>query len=310
MTERFFDISKQLLELITNSYEANAAEVKCSFNYSKLNQRFSMQVEDDGIGMPSSSLERIKRECFSTKGDNRGRALHRLFDQSQSGYTELEVISPTNNTNGGCRIRIEWDRANIVGNLAVRENIAKGVFVGDIGLSFVLAMATYEKTKLHLDFSCENVALFMMDSEESRSSLNGVSISSASVIAYLTKEIAEQQDNIFGGISHMNSLDELNAMKSAAKEAIAVRDANGVKIVVAMGTCGINAGARETAKAFVDAINDNKFYSAAVCLEGCQGDCANEPIVDVVAVDGTKTRYTKVDCDMAKKIVADLIAKG
>lgn len=109
----------------------------------------------------------------------------------------------------------------------------------------------------------------------------------------------------------MKSLDELRKIKEEVKKSMEMRSGGQrVKIVIGMGTCGIAAGARDTMKAFMEALEAAKLSDVAVTATGCAGFCEREPLVDV-EVQGQKTvRYGKVDRDAAKKIVTQHIIGG
>ena len=109
----------------------------------------------------------------------------------------------------------------------------------------------------------------------------------------------------------MKSLDELRKIKDEVKRSMEMRSGGQrVKVVIGMGTCGIAAGARDTMKAFMEAIDAAKLSDVAVTATGCAGFCEREPLVDV-EVQGQKTvRYGKVDGEAAGKIVAQHIIGG
>ncbi|MFA6567497.1 MAG: hypothetical protein WCS96_04730 [Victivallales bacterium] len=109
----------------------------------------------------------------------------------------------------------------------------------------------------------------------------------------------------------MKSLDELRKIKDEVKKSMEMRSGGQrVKVVIGMGTCGIAAGARDTMKAFMEAIEAAKLSDVAVTATGCAGFCEREPLVDV-EVHGQKTvRYGKVDREAARKIVTQHIIGG
>lgn len=81
------------------------------------------------------------------------------------------------------------------------------------------------------------------------------------------------------------------------------------EIVVGMGSCGIASGARPVKDIFEAAAK--KFgLGIKVSSSGCMGICHMEPIVEVVAIDGKRTLYGRVDPKAAKKIIEQHIANG
>ena len=80
-----------------------------------------------------------------------------------------------------------------------------------------------------------------------------------------------------------------------------------IKIVVAMGTCGIEAGAREVFNALVDEVAERKLAQLKVMRTGCLGDCSVEPVVQVKVIGKEPMTYTHVDVAKAKEIVNSLV---
>ena len=83
-------------------------------------------------------------------------------------------------------------------------------------------------------------------------------------------------------MSTVKSLEDLKRIKA---EALAKRDAKATsgkaQVIVGMGTCGIAAGARETMKAILEAIETDRLEGIVVTQTGCIGQCEWEPIVEV-----------------------------
>jgi NADP-reducing hydrogenase subunit HndB len=88
-----------------------------------------------------------------------------------------------------------------------------------------------------------------------------------------------------------------------------VSDKNFV-VIVAMGTCGIAAGAKKIFNAFFDEIDKHKELGhVTVKQTGCMGLCNIEPTVEVKVAGMDDTIYGKVDIDVVKRIVNDHIIK-
>ena len=106
---------------------------------------------------------------------------------------------------------------------------------------------------------------------------------------------------------------ELNAIKEKMKDQIGNREsvnAETVKIVVGMGTCGLAAGAREVLNVLVDEVAKLNLNNVKVLTDGCVGACNEEPIVTVCAPGKDKVSYGKVDASKAKEIVKEHIVNG
>ena len=108
------------------------------------------------------------------------------------------------------------------------------------------------------------------------------------------------------------SLEELRTLRKDESERIAKRNIHGkdVHVVVAMGTCGINAGAKLTLNSIVDEIEAKGLDNVIVTQAGCQGKCEMEPIVEVYTPALGAVAYGKVDSKLAKQIVDEHIIAG
>src|SRR5690349_11067659 len=109
----------------------------------------------------------------------------------------------------------------------------------------------------------------------------------------------------------VKSLEELKRLKEQALEKRNVKMAAGTaQVTVAMGTCGIAAGARETMKAVLDVIEADSLSGVIVKQTGCIGLCEMEPIVMVEAGSAPKVTYGKVTADKAQRIMKEHVVGG
>ena len=109
----------------------------------------------------------------------------------------------------------------------------------------------------------------------------------------------------------MKNLDELRKIRDEVRKGLELRSGtHRAKIVVGMGTCGIAAGARETMKAFMDALEKAGVSDVAVTATGCAGFCEREPLVDVEITGQAPVRYGKVDVAAASRIVTEHVLGG
>ncbi len=109
----------------------------------------------------------------------------------------------------------------------------------------------------------------------------------------------------------MKNLDELRKIRDEVRKSLDLRGGTQrARIVVGMGTCGIAAGARETMKAFMDALARAGVSDVALTAAGCAGFCDREPCVDVQAADQPIVHYARVKPADAERIVTEHIVKG
>ena len=94
----------------------------------------------------------------------------------------------------------------------------------------------------------------------------------------------------------MKSLEELKAIRDRMQGQVNIReeDADSLRIVVGMATCGIAAGARPVLTAFSDAVQEKGLKNVAVVQTGCVGLCQYEPIVEVYSKGNEKVTYVKM----------------
>jgi NADP-reducing hydrogenase subunit HndB len=109
----------------------------------------------------------------------------------------------------------------------------------------------------------------------------------------------------------IKSLEDLKRVREEALEKRKVKTAEGtVQVTVAMGTCGIAAGARDTMKAILDHIESNNVSGVIVTQTGCIGKCDYEPIVAVVIGAEPKVTYGHINPERAHKIMQEHVAGG
>lgn len=102
----------------------------------------------------------------------------------------------------------------------------------------------------------------------------------------------------------VKSLEELKRLREEALEKRQAKTTSGqAQITVAMGTCGIAAGARETMKAILETIEVESLSGVVVKQTGCLGLCEWEPIVEVTIGAGSKVTYGKVSGAKARQIM-------
>lgn len=112
----------------------------------------------------------------------------------------------------------------------------------------------------------------------------------------------------------MTAIKSLDELKKLREEALAKRkvrtEGSGVQVIVAMGTCGIAAGARETMKTILNQIETQNISRIVVSQTGCIGLCEKEPIVQVVVGDAPKVTYGKVTSEVAVQIMTEHVVGG
>ena len=109
----------------------------------------------------------------------------------------------------------------------------------------------------------------------------------------------------------IKSLEELKRVREEALQKKQMKAAAGnVQVIVAMGTCGIAAGARDTMKSVLNFIETNNLSSVSVTQTGCIGMCEQEPILQVVIGENPKVTYGKVNVEVAEQIMKQHVQNG
>lgn len=109
----------------------------------------------------------------------------------------------------------------------------------------------------------------------------------------------------------IKSLDELKRIREEALQKKQMKaTAGNIQVIVAMGTCGIAAGARDTMKSVLNYIENEKVNGVTVTQTGCMGLCEQEPIVQVVIGDQPKVAYGKVSPQVVEKIMKQHVQNG
>jgi len=112
-------------------------------------------------------------------------------------------------------------------------------------------------------------------------------------------------------MAKIKSLDELMKIKEKAVKDIQMRDTEKKgKIVVAMGTCGIAAGAKETLQAVVNELEKNSIDDVSVVQSGCMGLCDVEPTVEVIMEGNDPIIYGHVSPEQVTRIVDQHVKNG
>jgi NADP-reducing hydrogenase subunit HndB len=109
----------------------------------------------------------------------------------------------------------------------------------------------------------------------------------------------------------MKSLEELKRIKEETLKEMDLRQAKERgKIVVAMGTCGIAAGAKDTLLSIIDELDKQGIHDVKVVQSGCMGLCDREPTVEVSMRDQPAVVYGDVDDANARRIIREHVGAG
>lgn len=102
----------------------------------------------------------------------------------------------------------------------------------------------------------------------------------------------------------MKSLEDLKKMRDEALKKMNMRyTKGGFRIQVGMGTCGIASGAKDVLKGFLKEIEEKNLIDVTVTQVGCMGECAYEPMAEIIDENGQSFVYCSINQTMIKEIV-------
>lgn len=109
----------------------------------------------------------------------------------------------------------------------------------------------------------------------------------------------------------MKSLEELRQIKERALQRRKLSgEGSRARVVVAMGTCGIAAGARDTMSSILKELEQRDIADVIVTQTGCLGLCEYEPIVQVQIGEQEMVTYGNIGTDRVATIIDEHIVNG
>ncbi|GET32000.1 NADP oxidoreductase [Prolixibacter bellariivorans] len=108
-------------------------------------------------------------------------------------------------------------------------------------------------------------------------------------------------------MSKIKSLEELRKLREEVQTRMKLRENSDksedlVRIKVAMATCGIASGARETMRVLIEQL-DQRGVDAVVTQTGCMGYCYAEPTVEVTLPGKEPMVFGDVKEERAREII-------
>jgi len=104
----------------------------------------------------------------------------------------------------------------------------------------------------------------------------------------------------------MKSLEDLKKLRDESLKKMTMRyTEGGMRIQVGMGTCGIASGAKPILSAFLEQIEIHELKDVVVTQVGCMGECAYEPMAELIDEEGQSFVY----CNLTNTIVREIVEK-
>ncbi|MBN2300180.1 MAG: (2Fe-2S) ferredoxin domain-containing protein [Acholeplasmataceae bacterium] len=102
----------------------------------------------------------------------------------------------------------------------------------------------------------------------------------------------------------MKSLEELKKLRDESLKKMTMRYVtDGFRIQVGMGTCGIASGARAILSTLLEEVEKNNLQNVSVTQVGCMGECAYEPMAELIDESGQSFVYCNLTEVSAKEII-------
>jgi NADP-reducing hydrogenase subunit HndB len=109
----------------------------------------------------------------------------------------------------------------------------------------------------------------------------------------------------------LKSVADLEKIKRDARASLAARESSGgARLVVAMGTCGIAAGARDVVTALIEELDKRGLSEITLTQSGCKGLCDREPTLDVFRPGEPPVTYGDVTPEAARRILGEHVLGG
>ena len=115
-------------------------------------------------------------------------------------------------------------------------------------------------------------------------------------------------------MSKIKSLADLKRIRDEQQTGLQTREKGEVagdlvQVKVAMATCGIASGAKETMEFMIEAL-EKRGVDAVVTQVGCMGYCYAEPTIEVTLPDSEPVVFGGVNLDKADEIIEKYIKGG
>lgn len=102
----------------------------------------------------------------------------------------------------------------------------------------------------------------------------------------------------------MKSLEELKKLRDASLKKMTMRyTKDGFRVQVGMGTCGIASGARPILNEFLEQVDKQDLKNVTITQVGCMGECAYEPMAEIIDQSGQSYIYCSLTIPMVREII-------
>ena len=291
------ELSLHILDLAQNSIEAGAHNVIIEINENE-NGFFVFRISDDGHGMSEEMVQKIRDPFVTT----------RTTRKVGMGIPFMDMV--TKQCGGHLLIQSRKGKGTVVEAAFAKDNIDRPP-LGDIVSSIKVLLVGTPYLELKFIYKI-GTSGFDIDTRVIRSLLGDeADFTRPEVYTWLEEYLKQEISQL--GVSRrykMKTLEDLKALREKLKADMKVRQNDGTKIIIGMGTCGIAAGAREVMSAVLNELAVRKLNDVQVQQTGCIGMCEKEVLVDIVRPGEPRITYGKVKPEDVKKIIAEHVVNG
>lgn len=180
------DLSLHLLDIVQNSLEAKADNIRIKVSAAPLKDTLEIDVEDNGIGMDQELLSKVTSPFTTTRLTRKtGMGLALLKESAERTGGRLEIESKTGK---GTFLKAIFKISNI-----------DRVPLGDLGDTVALLTAMALDTRFTLELT-NSKEVFILNTDEVKEKLGGVPLNDYNVTTWLKEYINENTLKIFGGV--------------------------------------------------------------------------------------------------------------
>ena len=175
-------MSLHILDVAENSIKAQAHKIEIKIDENHDQDIFCLEINDDGIGMDTEMAEQALDPFFSTKTTRRiGLGLPLLAEAARAANGHFTLESEPGK---GTKVKATFQASHI----DMKP-------LGDMALTLVTLIMGHPEVDI-LYWHKRNHELYSLDTEEVKSQLDGIPISSPEVIQFLKNHINEGLDNL------------------------------------------------------------------------------------------------------------------
>ncbi len=176
------DLSLHILDIAENSIEAQAKRIEITIEENKEQNRVSLEIADDGKGMDQETVKKVLDPFFTTKKTRRfGLGLSLLAEAAKAANGGFSIDSKPGK---GTRITATFQSTHIDTKP-----------LGDVAGTMVTLIIGHPEIDFHYQHKIDHDR-YSLNTEEIKSQLNGMSITSPEVIKYIRNNIKEGIANL------------------------------------------------------------------------------------------------------------------